>query len=674
MTEKSKQRARAEQRATGESYQSARVRRTRRFPPGSFGLVCDICCGSLATDAAGATIVHLADRDSPRTVRRFYACHKLECEREVIDEAQRRGLDCTRREFTALFDATGEAERRRLLSSQPWEFEPQRRAERLFGRIDAALSEGWSRGMPKHVTRPDQHVIDEKGQRVFKNAIPPQWVCSEQSDDYGIDYQIEIFELSKPVASRTAVQLKSSREVERADGRIHFLISTRNLATYVDTEPLPVFLVVADVTEGVAYFACLQRYALEELAETNWREQDRVTISLDAVDRVDNTERFKTAILNAQTWNAIRRPAAIEGSLLAEESRLRSIDPRFRASITASTTGQRIKLDALEPVAFNMSVDASREKRIALECGDRVLFEPGEVAFEGMPLWEAFKTGADGVQIQVGQEFPIAVTCSVIRKDGDRYDLPNLEGKVTRGIGGFRLECALLTTLFRAALRATVNPGATTSSIRTDISLSLEPWVGCEVRSVPFFNEVRQLARYLGGDAQLQLTAQLPGRNPPGPIIPAVCGDGLAGVVQALEAIEKARAVAARLNVPIYLRRLVRADDLRMVQKLYDVAILGEHRERADNLKATARAGLDLRRDLITKIPSSLRSVPEDGTFTVGLFGSEVTCPLGELEFTHAVGFFRVHRRRAQTIATFRGTKDSELITRMEAAPPPPPE
>ena len=240
------------------------------------------------------------------------------------------------------------------------------------------------------------------------------------------------------------------------------------------------------------------------------------------------------------------------------------------------------------------------------------------------------------------------------------------------GVAGFRLECALLSTLFAVAIRVSLDGGgdadAPTSTGRTAMSLSLEPWVGRDICEVPFFREVQRLATCLQPGAKVQLVAQLPGENVAGPVVPATCGDGLPGVLQALSAIEKARAVVAALGTPIRLQRLVQSDDLERVDKLHGVAVLGEYREPAEDLVATFR-GRKVRREVIPTTPATLRSIPKDGTMTVDVFGGEVVCPVGEFEFTHAVGTVRRDRLRKETVVRFAGTEASEFVTRRDAPP-----
>ena len=46
--------------------------------------------------------------------------------------------------------------------------------------------------------RPETHEIDVQARRVFESKLPKEWVCRYQSsDDYGIDYEVEIFKTAE---------------------------------------------------------------------------------------------------------------------------------------------------------------------------------------------------------------------------------------------------------------------------------------------------------------------------------------------------------------------------------------------------------------------------------------------------------------------------------------------
>jgi hypothetical protein len=291
------------------------------------------------------------------------------------------------------------------------------------------------KGKLPYLTRAAQHVIDERAKRTFLSALLPQWVLREMgTNDYGIDYQLEVFEAQQPRALRTAIQLKGTTQLKIVNGAVHFALDTRALATYLDTEVLPVFLVVGDVDAGVAYFVFLQRYALVALSGKKWREQGTVTIALQPEDRVDDTARFREALAEAHRYIPLLRPGAIGAALAAEQQRLQSIDPRFLAAITVTPDGQHVTLSPREPVEITLSIspELDPEKMRAFVTGQKVAFAPGELRFEGMPLWEHLNASAS--ELQIGKEYSCAVTFSFTARENAQAKLVNVPATIVRGM------------------------------------------------------------------------------------------------------------------------------------------------------------------------------------------------------------------------------------------------
>ena len=68
--------------------------------------------------------------------------------------------------------------------------------------------------------RPRQHVLAAESRLAFEAALPPEWVARrvDGSDDYGIDYEVEIFENGRTTGVLFKVQLKSTDD-DRASAR-----------------------------------------------------------------------------------------------------------------------------------------------------------------------------------------------------------------------------------------------------------------------------------------------------------------------------------------------------------------------------------------------------------------------------------------------------------------------
>jgi Domain of unknown function (DUF4365) len=63
------------------------------------------------------------------------------------------------------------------------------------------------------VKRPDQHIIDERAQRLLGRLLPAEWIVRPLPKDYGVDFEIEIVDQHVVSGNRVWVQLKGRASV-----------------------------------------------------------------------------------------------------------------------------------------------------------------------------------------------------------------------------------------------------------------------------------------------------------------------------------------------------------------------------------------------------------------------------------------------------------------------------
>ncbi len=100
------------------------------------------------------------------------------------------------------------------------------------------------------MTRPIQHEIDTAARRQFEQSLPAAWVARLQPDDYGIDYEVEVFQQHQPTGIAFKVQLKGttgpSRSVDGGTAAVRLnLGAVEQLCHHINA---PVVVVLADVT------------------------------------------------------------------------------------------------------------------------------------------------------------------------------------------------------------------------------------------------------------------------------------------------------------------------------------------------------------------------------------------------------------------------------------------
>lgn len=52
--------------------------------------------------------------------------------------------------------------------------------------------------MKKTPQRTEEHVLEGRSNRLFQNCLPANWTNTKPSNDYGIDYTVNIFDSTNP--------------------------------------------------------------------------------------------------------------------------------------------------------------------------------------------------------------------------------------------------------------------------------------------------------------------------------------------------------------------------------------------------------------------------------------------------------------------------------------------
>jgi len=141
--------------------------------------------------------------------------------------------------------------------------------------------------------RPEQHEIDELAQRQFRNAFPASWVVREQPKDYGVDYEVEVFDEGVSTGIVFKVQLKGTQEPRVVrDGRCVAQSLSLGDVEYLCKElTVPAVLIVADIAKQRTWWHAIQldRNLMERAAEAEAKGQKKVTVYIDMENELTHT-------------------------------------------------------------------------------------------------------------------------------------------------------------------------------------------------------------------------------------------------------------------------------------------------------------------------------------------------------------------------------------------------
>lgn len=141
--------------------------------------------------------------------------------------------------------------------------------------------------------RPKQHKIDSRAQKIFSSNCPDNWSKSKLSNDYGIDYFVQVFEDDDDGESTKIsfiIQLKGTENYNQTDNNVKFPMKVDTLKYYFNKVSIPVFLVVVDVISEDLCWLFLQRYINDELEINNpsWKSKKTVTLYLPKANNFSN--------------------------------------------------------------------------------------------------------------------------------------------------------------------------------------------------------------------------------------------------------------------------------------------------------------------------------------------------------------------------------------------------
>ena len=142
--------------------------------------------------------------------------------------------------------------------------------------------------------RAKQHEIDAEAQSILRKNAPKNWSLAEPSEDYGIDYLVQVFDRDTREVTDISfiIQLKGTENYKKDDSHVKFSISTDYLKYYYDKMYVPVFLVVVDTNTEEYCWLFVQKYINEELnvKKSNWKSQKTVTVEIPIENTFSNPQ------------------------------------------------------------------------------------------------------------------------------------------------------------------------------------------------------------------------------------------------------------------------------------------------------------------------------------------------------------------------------------------------
>ena len=122
--------------------------------------------------------------------------------------------------------------------------------------------------------RPVQHVTDTLGQTQLRRALEPRgWTLTPIVADYGVDFDVEVFNENRTTGITFKLQLKSSRSTAYSSGGdfVAEIVDVKNARYLIQEMQTPTILAHADVENGRTFWCApqLDTDVAEKIADRN---------------------------------------------------------------------------------------------------------------------------------------------------------------------------------------------------------------------------------------------------------------------------------------------------------------------------------------------------------------------------------------------------------------------
>lgn len=139
--------------------------------------------------------------------------------------------------------------------------------------------------------RPEQHQIDSAAKKQFESTIPDEWaIRNMQETDYGIDYEIEVFENSSSTGVIFKIQLKGTTAISIIDSGqyVSFPFKIESLNYYLKEIQIPLFIIIADIKSKITYWynPLLDNQLIKRLNDAIGSNQKTLNISINTKNQL----------------------------------------------------------------------------------------------------------------------------------------------------------------------------------------------------------------------------------------------------------------------------------------------------------------------------------------------------------------------------------------------------
>lgn len=440
--------------------------------------------------------------------------------------------------------------------------------------------------------RPLSHEIDELAQRVFRAALPAQWIVNEQRHDYGKDYVVELVTREGIVTGVTFfVQLKGQKHVRliRGGDAISFSLETKHAEYYVDKlKDLPIFLVVVDVTKQLGWWLFLQ----ERLkSDEQWRSRSTLSIRIPTSNKLDDAEKLRQGINDARSFMKKHNPGTIADAYGSELADIQKKDNRFNLEVRATKDGILHLLSVKEEVKLGLTIsrknaDAGHKFRDLVGRGMAVEFDPGEVSITGSALFDEVQNHK--ITLRMATTFDATLSLTGFNEAGIEIGkLESIPGQMTGGRSELTFRGGLPRSPFMVVSGPIMKGGGYG---KVTMNMKFGHWNGQRITHLAWFSQLLSFFKEAVNLHSVRVGISVDGNQ----LTNIAMGNRVdwytEGIMRPMTIIEKGRYLAQHFKIdPIWNLDTISDDTLSDIEQLFDLVTTGSYAEDASQMRYEVR-------------------------------------------------------------------------------------
>lgn len=441
------------------------------------------------------------------------------------------------------------------------------------------------------------HQIDELAKRILGDALPPTWLVNQQEagKDYAKDYLVEIGEHDGELTGMSFfIQLKGKQKatILRKDRVVTCAIESKYARYYHDRiKDLPVFLVVADTTDRLAWWIFLQPILA---ANASWKKKSQTTIRLPLTNDLRDIAAFQKAIVDAKRWLRVHHSEAIQDSIEAAKLDVRRKDPRFDVDISVTKGDVHYQLLPKETVSGTLELKArdpgTRRAFIKMiEQGGSVAFKSGELNITGSKLFEDVERL--GCELKFEVKFQCSVSLIILDTDGKELGrLNDVPGEFSGGSKQLWFRGGITKTPFGIGL------GPFSNEIEGSMQLTMAPvkWNGQTLLQLAYFDRLASFFDAIPQSNALRIEIQRDGNVVHTLNARLPNQELLLNWVAFLDLVARARRVCKRVDIdPVWSLQMFSEETIDTIQELHSIFFESGFETPTPNARLTATVHTD---------------------------------------------------------------------------------